>query len=241
MANFLKSVAPSLISGGVQFAANQLFGPSDSDALAPLQTPQALDFSGGGLFGRNQGGQFAVGTTDGSRDSLVNQIGNFNRGLGIDLGKLREMVTPGFGALTESRVGALDASRRRTVGNLRDNLQRRRIGGSSFAADAVSRAEAEYGLQEADVRARSFLEELDMSTQLLVNETNANINAVTTVLDELNIRLGLASNSAAPLAQMLANAGRYTADIMTQSAVAQGGFINELARPVGDAIGKQWS
>ncbi|MBT8459789.1 MAG: hypothetical protein KJN60_08990 [Boseongicola sp.] len=233
----LASLAKPLISGGIQYAANELFSPDDKEVLRAAQQGAGLNFQGGGLTGANQGNNFVVTPTDSRRQNNVNRQSRFFRNTANEFGNLRGLVEPGFGAITDARVGEIENARRRTIGDLRENLSRRRVLGSSFAGDQLARAEAEFAQKRANAEAQGFLEELEVSTQLLANETNANINSVQVLMDELNTRLGIASGNAAPLAQALANAGRMTAEIMSRSAMGQGAALNSIAGPIGDALG----
>jgi hypothetical protein len=85
---------------------------------------------------------------------------------------LREEVRPGFGALTQAGVQAIENNRIRTIGDLKDMLARRKLLGSSFAADTITRANAESAQQEAEFRAQAKLQELDAFNKLLSNESN---------------------------------------------------------------------
>lgn len=91
-------------------------------------------------------------------------------GLRGELSALRGEIRPGFGRLTESRIAGLRDQQRRSVGNLREELSRRRVMGSSFAAREVAALEAEFARQEDMIRAESFLTELGMSAELIAQE-----------------------------------------------------------------------
>lgn len=88
-------------------------------------------------------------------------------GIGSQYEMLRQQVSPAFGALTQAGLARLQSSREKAIGNLRENLSRRRVLGSSFAEDALSRAEAEYGMQEAQFAADAKLQEIMAQSGLL--------------------------------------------------------------------------
>jgi len=135
-------------------------------------------------------------TGDANRQAAIGNVQSALMGGADALAGQRGLVNPGFGALTEARVGSLDTARRRATGTLRDNLSRRRVLGSSFAADAMGRVESEFGRQEAEVRAQSFLEELQLTTNLIERETQFRTNAMSVALDSLNFEASLATQLA---------------------------------------------
>ncbi len=96
-------------------------------------------------------------------DGNVNQLeGVFN-----DAGALKSKVAPGFSLLRDSRLGAINDAERARTSTLRDSLSRRRIAGSSFAEDTLSRTSAEFAKQRSDAEARTILEEIDATTNIL--------------------------------------------------------------------------
>lgn len=141
-----------------------------------------------------------------------------------DLSGLRGQVTPGLSRLTTEAVSALNARRgsitdqlnnvrRKTIGDLRDNLSRRRIAGSSFAADAVARNEAEFlqqqkdieshfGTLEADFKQKAFLQEVDISNRLIQEEAQARQNQFQTYLNQYNFEANLAAQLSSTNSQL---------------------------------------
>lgn len=87
-----------------------------------------------------------------------------------DVANLRGQLRPGFGNLTRSRVEELRNNRGRAVGNLREELSRRRVLGSSFAQREIGAMEAEFARQEDLVRSESMLQEIDATNQLISQE-----------------------------------------------------------------------
>ena len=136
-------------TSGATIGMNELFedllGTAVEDVLKPITDYQdtALSLDAGGLQGQLVDGVYTVSPTDSRRADLVS---NMQLGLGDyanQLGSLREQLTPGFGALTQARVDRLEHQKSKAVGDLRENLARRRIGGSSFAGDAEARVARE--------------------------------------------------------------------------------------------------
>lgn len=101
---------------------------------------------------------------------LRGDVDTLRSNLGIQLGGLRDQVEPGFGKLTTARVKAVKDRRDEAIGNLRESLARRKVLGSSFADDAISRSELTFAQEEESARAQSFVEELGFSRQLAIDE-----------------------------------------------------------------------
>lgn len=95
-------------------------------------------------------------------------------------------VRPGFGRLTEARLQQIENARSRAVGNLRENLARRRVLGSSFGRDALARTESEFAQQSERAAAQGFLQELDATNRLIQQRLNARQNTVQRELDAVN-------------------------------------------------------
>lgn len=127
----------------------------------------------------------------------------------------------GFGDLTRStnevfdaQQEEFDATRRKTLGTLKDDIARRRISGSSFAADSLGRVTSEFDkrdralagerntalatskLQEADVQQRLFTQANDAAVkkwQAFVNQ----FNFETEIAQQLTLGMsGIASQNA---------------------------------------------
>lgn len=84
-----------------------------------------------------------------------------------DIASLRESLTPGFGRLSEERQQAIRDARDEAIGNLRESLSRRRVLGSSFADDAVTRAELAFGREAGLAAAETFAQEALLQGNLL--------------------------------------------------------------------------
>jgi hypothetical protein len=207
------------MGGIVKKATNALFG----DPTKAVRQFRPVMMSGGGFTSSLVGPknkQTLNLTSTADRTNAIAGVQGALLGGADQLAGQRGLVRPGFGALTEARVGSLDAARRRATGTLRDNLSRRRVLGSSFASDAMGRMESEFGRQEAEVRAQSFLEELQMTSSLIDRETQLRTTAMSTALDNLNLEASLATQLAtgatAAFAQSAAIQGQLA---MQQSAL----------------------
>lgn len=158
------------------------------------------------------------------RAGLVSALSQRFGARASEFGRLRDLVSPGFGKITESRVQAVETARRRATGDLREGLARRRISGSSFGADTLARAEKEFGQAEADVRARSFLEELDASTRLLELQSNAQLAQIQTFINELNLEADIALRLSGQMSAALTANNNLLAQLALGNAQGIGAF-----------------
>ena len=179
-------------------------------------------FAGGGLTGGFSGGRFSL--TRGSE--LTGALDETNQAFKTASGDFRKLageVTPGFGRLTTSRLQNVENQRRRAIGNLRENLGRRRVLGSSFGQDAVTRAELEFS-QEADrVEAESFIQELQMNAELLGKANEMEIQRSQTMLNQLNFESSMAAQLSGQINDILAGNTRLHAQLSAELAGARAG------------------
>ena len=126
----------------------------------------------------------------------------FPRILG-DIDTLRSKLTPGFSQVREARLANIDNARFRSIGNLRDNLARRRIEGSSFGQNALVQAEREFAQARAAEEANAFLEENAANQEILQFEFGALETELNRELQELSIAANLASSFTGIIADSL--------------------------------------
>ena len=229
------ALATSAIQAGVGIGASKLFGGKSKGGLSSFAP---TGFSGGGLsssFDR-RGQSFSVSASPERQGVVGNLAGLFPQQANLVAG-LRGQVAPGVGALTQSRLSELDNRARESIGNLRDNLQRRRVLGSSFGQDAVQRAEIGVA-QEADrIRSESFLQELDLTNQLIQQEFGLRRQEFQTQLDDMNLQAELASKLSQGASAQLASNAQLKERLNAESAAGAGRFFGQALQPAIDAIG----
>lgn len=235
--SFLAPVAAPLISSAVSWGASKLFGGDSSSASAPLSNFTPTGISAGGLTSGMDGNNISI-TPTAERIGMVRSLSDVSTGLGDSLRALRASVAPGMSDLRATRLGEIEDARRSAIGNLRENLQRRRVLGSSFGQDAITRAEAEFAGARDRTSAETFLQELEATNNLIGQEFNARRTAVQTGLDELNLEADLAAKLSGKSTDQLGANSRLLAQLNAQEAAGQGKFFGQLAQPVGDALGK---
>lgn len=141
------------------------------------------------------------------------------------LSSLEGTITPGSSLVRKARLAQIENARNQAVGNLRDNLARRRVLGSSFGADALARTESEFAQQKSNAEAQSFLEEYQLNTDLLNREIGTVMTGIQKDLAELSAQTGLSLNFAQIGAQMT----QASAALAQQQAQAQTDFWTGLA------------
>lgn len=225
-----RQIAPA-IGGGIASAATQklLAKPPTVDSFA------APNLKTSGLSANVSGG-----TVDLTRSAEASgQLKSLQEALGAqgsDLKALLPLVDPGFGRLTQTGVNAIQNRARASIGNLRDNLARRRIAGSSFAADALSRAEAEFAQEEANFRAQSFLQELQLKTELINQSAAANAKQFEVAIAQMNFESQVASDVVRTVTDAIKTNATIQANLAAQNAAGQGKFMEPISSAVGGAV-----
>lgn len=148
----------------------------------------------------------------------------FGRGLS-DLDSLRSEVRPGFGRFTEAGVRSIRNARKSALGNIRDQLSRRRVLGSSFGQDTVGRTAREFGEAEDKVRAQSILQEIAQTSGLLKQESDQIFKGVQRELQELQIAKGMATD----FGNMISESLRFEQGLEAQRIAGQAAFGGALA------------
>jgi len=196
------------------------------DAAKKLQ-PIGID--AGGLRSRFSGDSISL-TSSRERRGLVSDISSeFREQAGLVEG-LRGRVAPGFSDLRASRLQEIENARRSSISNLRENLARRRVLGSSFAADAETRAEIEFAQQRERVQAESFLQELDLTNQLITQEFDLTRQAFTTRLDELNVQADVGAKLVSEASTVLTAGAQLRAQLAASGASTLGTLASNQAK-----------
>lgn len=216
-------------------------GKSKSEGI--LQRFQPVSFSAPGAAGRFDAATntYGINRTAARDEAVGNLVGGFNQQAQA-LSGLRGSVAPGFGRLsqgiqasTQARIAALRGEGRRTVGNIRENLARRRLAGSSFQASETAAAEAEFAMREDQVRAdaqvaeaQGFLQEIDMTRNLINEEFGASISGLSTVLQDLNFDTAVVTQLAGLSSQLMNDNLRAQAEARSAQEAAGEDFLGTI-------------
>lgn len=220
---------PLAIAGGSIYSANKSSSASRSAAKTLANAPK-YGFNTWGLNATPTGKAFDISRTP-ELTGVLNNISGAYGNQSKQIGGLLDQVKPGMGAVTNAAVNTIRNRRSQAIGNLRENLSRRRVLGSSFGQDAISRAEAEFAQQEAQAKAGGTLQELDMTNKLIQEQTASNINQFQTYLDQMNLETQVATQLASGVTTNLQANAREMANLQAQSAQGWGALSGELATP----------
>lgn len=237
-------IAPA-IGAAVNIGASKLLGGENGEAQAPLTNFQPTGINAGGLATSIDGnGNITVAPTA-ERMGLVKNVASQFGDQANQIRILRDSVAPGYSALRASRLGEIESARQNAIGNLQENLARRRVLGSSFGQDAITRAESEFAGQRDRVAAESFLAELEATNQLINQEFATRRSEFQTLLDELNLEADLATKLSAQATDALSKNAQVLSALNAQEAAGAGKFLGQTIQPlskaVGDAAGKFFS
>jgi len=237
-----------------------------------------VPFDAGGLSLRYQPKSGAVRvTSDAARTNLVNnQSSSFlNQASGIrsgiqpvnaaytsninDITEQLGRVAPGFGDLTKARVNTIQNAGRASASDLRSNLAKRRVLGSSFADDAMTRNQMEFAQQEEAARAQSFLEEMDLQNQLSTQRFNQQVAQIQTTqamaidaftadraadqvkMEELNKQLSVVTGMLQSAQQIAQTNAQNEAQARQQEAQAKGGLMSSIGNQLGSMFSSSGS
>jgi len=116
----------------------------------------------------------ALGAINSELTSLGNRFNEAGQATSSDLleiadqaGELLPRVATGASEIREARRNQLNNAESASIGDLRESINRRRLSGSSFANDSISRSQAEFGERRAEADALSSLEEITATAQIL--------------------------------------------------------------------------
>lgn len=231
------ALAGAAITAGANYGVNKLFGGKKGEAQAPLTNFRMPGFTAGGLSATpDASGNYSVSASP-ERLGLVDATAGLFGKQADELGAMRGRVAPGVSDLRAARLAEVDNARSAAIGNLRENLQRRRVLGSSFGQDTLARAENEFGQAKDRVAAESFLQELELTNQLIQQEYEAGRNQYQTSLNELNLQADVGAKLAAGASTQLGANARFLADLNAKEAAGAGKFFGETFQPVAKAAG----
>ncbi len=172
-----------------------LFGKSGSERRQIDFEP--VSFTSRGLSGAfdKKSNTFDITRGEEVDTSLQDIVAGFRRREG-GLQNLRSRITDSVGGLTRSRINRLRSLRDASVGNVRAELQKRRVAGSKFGLGQIASTELGFAEIEDEIQAEGDLTQLGLEQELIVQETQAGIDAAGVLLGQLNLESGMAANVA---------------------------------------------
>lgn len=216
-------------------------GSSSSERILQRFNPAGFT-SAGGSASFNRGTNSFRFTRSGERTEAISNVVDSLRGRAAAFAGLRGDVRPGFGRLsqarqagTRARIDEFRANARRSVGNIREGLARRRLAGSSFQASEVARAEAEFARGEDLIRAESqqaeaeaFIQEIGLTMGLIGEQFDASTAAFETILQELNLDTQIAATLASQSSELMQRNITAQAEARAAQQAAGESFIDNI-------------
>ncbi|MEE9158904.1 MAG: hypothetical protein V3U60_11020 [Gammaproteobacteria bacterium] len=195
-----------------------------SGADKKLKRVQPAGFSGGGLTGEFNR---ETNTFDITRTSALTQgLQDLQTRLGERASAFRGLRgSSAFDDLIGGRVRAIRDAGARTVGNLREELGRRRVAGSSFASREIASTEALFGREEERARAEGRLQQLGVEASLIDQEFQASVAAANVVVRQLNLEAGLAAQLSQSASQQRLIRATLRAELQASAEAGQLEFI----------------
>ena len=139
------------------------------------------------------------------------------------LDQLRAQVAPNVSLARKAALGQVEDARRQATGNLRQQMARRGVSGSSFGQSAESQTSAEFAKQAAQVEVQAAQQELELTTKFIDMQRTFMSEALTRDLTELGFGTELAIASgrmATDIANIQANLAAAELQAKTQLNVA---------------------
>jgi hypothetical protein len=233
----LATIGVAAASGAASAGMSKLMGGGSSGA-APARG--ITGFNAGGLTGKfNKSTKSYNVKSSAEREGLVGEISSTFRKQAGELGELRSQVTPGHSLMRAARLKEIENARMRSVGNLRDNLARRRVMGSSFAGDALARAEAEYAQLAERSQAESYLSELEMTQKIMAEEYTAARGEFQTKIGEMNLQAEIATKLTGMASQSMTQMAELEAKLSAQAAAGAGKFFGDALQPAIKPLGEK--
>ena len=207
---------------GSDSITDKIFG---NNIPSELKNPRLTSFTSPGLNAAFQSPeQLDLQRSQGVTDSLAGISSAYQTQAG-ELSALQPLVEPGFGRLTQAGINAVRDARRASMGDLRQNLARRRVLGSSFGADDISRTNAEFAKKENEFASQAFTQELALSNELINQKAIASANEFLTGLKQVNIESNMATQLASGVTSVLSNNANAIAGMTNSGANALMGTI----------------
>lgn len=245
--SILSSIGGAAASAGASSLVNGLFGGGGAPegTLGSTWNRNAPNVNGSALtidpfknskkdFGYN------IGIGPGLQGAL-DQFRSLSEAGAGQLGRLQEMLRPGFSAFRQAGLDAINTNRTRTVGDLRNDLARRRVLGSSFANDTISRAEADFAQQQAQFEAQTFLQEIDATVSLIQQQNNLRLNAVSQELAAQTDIAGISASLVTGITNSMTALAQTNASIAAQNAASNAQGLGAFFQPSIDQLGSSVS
>ena len=225
------------------FAGDALTGGGMTDKLfgnnipSELKRPRLTSFTAPGLSAQFVSPENLQIIRSPGVNSMLEFGSNVFQNQTNQLGALRPLVEPGFGRLTEAGINAVRDARRASMGDLRQNLARRRVRGSSFGADDISRTAAEFAKRENEFASEAFIKEMALTQDLINQEAQAAANSYLQNLSQTNFETSLAAQLSSGVTSVLSNNAQIIGGMSNRSGDT---LLNTIGGLGSFAASRQW-
>lgn len=230
--SILANTAGSLATAGV----GRLLGGGGGDDKIESFSPTGIT-AGGLTSGFDSRGNLTI-SSSGERQQAVQNVANTFGAQADAIERFLPQIGVGTSEARKAAISAINNRRSSAIGNLKDNLARRRVLGSGFAQDALARAELEFAQEEARIAAESTLREQAATMAAMEQTYNLRRSQNQVYLDELNLEANLAATLAKQSTEALAANARVGAELDYYENRGRGQVAGRLAAPIGDAVSK---
>ena len=207
--------------------AKNIFIGDENKIAKPIAKFSPLGFTTPGANVSAGPGGFTVGRSPQVGNALSN-LNTLSTGAANEFGSLKSMVAPGFGRMTTEGVRAIEDQRRSTVGNLRENLGRRRVLGSSFASDDISRTNAEFAKKDAQFRAETTLQEIQATEQLISKQYETAIQGSQAIIAQGNFETEIGAELSRQYTSVMGDLAKFEASLLREEADGQAALLSSL-------------
>jgi hypothetical protein len=204
-----------LLSGNLELAGGLGLLKGGTHSVGKWQ-PTGIN-AGGFNIGWNRKNKQFMGTTTPERMGYLQSLSGLYGQQAQGYKNLLGTVAPGFSNMRQARLAQIENARQQSVGNLQQNLSRRRMLGSSFGQDALSRANAEFSNQKQQAIADSYMKELAATQQLMSEQYNAGQNAINVFLNNMNMEARMAGSFVNQANAALSKNAQVQASILGQA------------------------
>lgn len=232
------NLAGAALTAGLNVGANKLLGGKGPN-YGSMMPSGRLDVvtPGGSLRAREGGRQVTFGRSP-AMDAALAQIGAAGAFGTTALDALLERVAPGYGELTQARVQAIRDAATRSISDLRGTLEQRKLAGSSFAGDLVTRAEREFAQAEELARAEAKAEELRLRSDFIAQRTGLATMGAVTAIEQSNFETSTAAALASRTQAVMSQVGASLAQLAQMDAAGAGAFAGETLGPLFEMLGQ---
>ena len=220
----------NMIGLSTQLATGGAGSLTGGNSGSSLNSYKPYSFSSPGLSGTVNGNTIDL-TRGPEVSSALTGVTDTTNATNTNIQDLINRLGPGYNALTDTALKNLENARLKTVGDLQANLARRRIAGSSFANDALTRANAEFANQGEQIRAQNTLASLDAANKLIQEQHANSMNAFNTHLNQLQLEGTTAAQVASGVSGIMSTNAQLQAQLQAQAQAGTGQLFGTLFGP----------